>query len=284
MVARSNQKVRAVRVAGGGRTSVLDHPGPPGAPALVLLHGWGATADVNWGACFEPLSRHFRVIALDHRGHGNGLATERFALEQCADDAVEIARARGCESFIAVGWSMGGPIATLAWRRHPHNVRGLVLCATGRHLLPRSAARIALPAVRGLARVAPSMAVAGLIQRSVVKAAAKSDKARFRREYAKHDARALVGAAEALGRFSSHDWISEVDVPTACVVTMKDGLVPADRQRRLARSIPGAEVFEVDGNHSVCVSDPEAFVPKLTSACLRVAERHDEQPRLSQAG
>ena len=39
----------------------------------MLLHGWSATADLNWHPSFGPLSRHFRVLAIDQRGHGRGL-------------------------------------------------------------------------------------------------------------------------------------------------------------------------------------------------------------------
>ena len=47
--------------------------GPPGAPTLVLLHGWGGTAAGNWSTAMSTLARHFRVIAPDLRGHGKRL-------------------------------------------------------------------------------------------------------------------------------------------------------------------------------------------------------------------
>ena len=102
-----------------------------GAPTVVLLHGWTATADLNWFACFAPLAEHFRVIALDHRGHGRGIrAGARSVSTDCADDVAALADVLGIERFIAVGYSMGGPIAQLLWQRHPELVAGLVLCAT----------------------------------------------------------------------------------------------------------------------------------------------------------
>ncbi|HEX2484486.1 MAG TPA: alpha/beta hydrolase, partial [Myxococcota bacterium] len=82
----------------------------------------------------------------------------------------------------------------------------------------------------------------------------------------------VVQAMDALTRFSSHDWIGSVDVPTAVVVTARDDLVPAARQRKLAASVPGAEVFEVAGDHDACVSHP-SFAPTLVRACLSVARR-----------
>ena len=259
-----------------GTTTVRDIPGPPGASAVMLLHGLGATSRINWGPAFRPLSEHFRVLSLDHRGHGGGLRTRRFRLEQCADDAAAAAEARGVSSFIAVGYSMGGPIASLAWRRDPGRVRGLVLCATARHFVPKvvsRAARLALPAAAGLARLAPSVAHERLLQRMLSRIEHPELRERVHRELGGHDPASLIEATRAVSGFSSHDWIGQVDVPTAVIVTTRDELVPPERQYKLARSIPGAEVFEVDGDHSACLSRQDLFVPALIEACRSVERR-----------
>ncbi len=259
-----------------GKTTIRDIPGPPGAETVMLLHGLGATARLNWGPSFRPLSQDFRVLGVDHRGHGRGLRTRRFRLEQCADDAVDAARARGVRRFIAVGYSMGGPIASLAWRRHPEHVAGLVLCATARNFMPRSvarAARIALPAAAALARLAPSAAHQRLLQRMLGRIEHPELRERVYREFAGHDPSSVSQATYALSGFSSHDWVGDVDVPTAVVVTTRDELVPPDRQRELAASISGAEVFEVEGDHGACVARASRFVPALVAACRSVERR-----------
>jgi pimeloyl-ACP methyl ester carboxylesterase len=87
---------------------------------IVLLHGWMASADLNWFPVLEELSADRVVLALDHRGHGRGIrAAARFTLEDCADDAAALLTTLGIERAVVVGYSMGGPIATLLWRRHP---------------------------------------------------------------------------------------------------------------------------------------------------------------------
>src|SRR5690606_1554468 len=98
---------RTLDLPGHGRIHVRDLPGPPGAPAVLLLHGLGATARLNWGPSFRPLSQHFRVLSLDHRGHGRGLRTTRFRLEECADDAIAVVEALGVDRVVAIGYSMG---------------------------------------------------------------------------------------------------------------------------------------------------------------------------------
>jgi pimeloyl-ACP methyl ester carboxylesterase len=267
---------REVVLPGHGRTRVRDIPGPPGAATVVLLHGLGATGRLNWGPCFRPRSLNFRVLSVDHRGHGQGLRTSRFSLEECADDVALVAEHLGLQRFIAVGYSMGGPIASLTWRRHPKQVAGLVLCATARHFASRSvanAARLFLPVAAEMARLVPNAAQERLLGRMLSRIGHPGLRERVEAELAGHSPTTVIQAAGAVAGFSSHDWIGRVDVPTSVIVTTRDELVPADRQRKLAASIHGASVYEVEGDHSACIARAEVFVPTLIRACHDVAVR-----------
>jgi pimeloyl-ACP methyl ester carboxylesterase len=69
--------------------------------------------ELNWGKVFAPLARHFRVVAMDLRGHGDGIRVGwRFKLEDCADDVAALADVLAIDSFVAVGYVMGG---TCSW-------------------------------------------------------------------------------------------------------------------------------------------------------------------------
>jgi len=111
-----------------------------------------------------------------------------------------------------------------------------------------------------------------MLQRLLVQVEHPQIRDRIRDELLGHEPATVIQAAEAVTRFSSHDWIGRVDVPVAVVVTTQDELVPALRQRKLAASIPGAEVFEVEGDHDACVRSAD-FAPTLVRACLSVARR-----------
>ena len=63
---------RFVELEGRGTVMVRDHGGTPDAPVLALLHGWTATADLNWFTSYRALGDHYRLIAFDHRGPGTG--------------------------------------------------------------------------------------------------------------------------------------------------------------------------------------------------------------------
>jgi alpha-beta hydrolase superfamily lysophospholipase len=81
---------RMVTVPGRGefflRDSALAQPAD--GPAVLLLHGWVVSADLNWHGAYDALvDAGYRVLAIDHRGHGRGLrAPKRFRLTDCADD------------------------------------------------------------------------------------------------------------------------------------------------------------------------------------------------------
>ena len=269
---------RTVDLPGRGRTFARIADGPAGAPTLLLLHGWTANADLNWFRCFAPLSRRFHVVAIDHRGHGRGIRTHRpFSLSDCADDAAALVRELGLTSVIAVGYSMGGPIAQLLWRRHPELVDGLVLCATSRNFgrsVPERAMFTGLLGLSGVAKLTPASVRRQVARRIFGDRFEQSPLGGWLAdELKRNDPSTVLQAGWSIGRFSSADWIAGVDVPTAVVITTHDNVVSPRRQLRLAESIPGAEVLRVAGDHGVCVTDPGRFVPALLDACSRVARR-----------
>lgn len=266
---------RPLAVPGRGRVFVRDLPGPEGAPTVVLLHGWTATADLNWFNVYEPLAQRFRVVAFDHRGHGRGLRTRRrFRLTDCADDAVAIADALGIDRFVPVGYSMGGPIAKLVWRHHRDRVDGLVLCATACRFGTTRVARAQMALLGPLAlssRVMPSQVAKPMYDRLV--------RARTRRgalqqwvldEILSCDPRHVLEAGSALRRFDSRRWVGDIDVPTSVLVLDGDEVVPTPTQDDLAARIPDVRVWRIEGGHDACVRHPRRFAAALVDACAAV--------------
>ncbi len=270
-------KTRLVELPGRGITRVWECAGPPDAPVLMLIHGVTVTAELNWGKVFAPLSRHFRVVAMDLRGHGDGIPVGwRFRLEDCADDVAALAEVLAIDSFVAVGYSMGGMVAQLVCRRHAPMVSGLVLCATARNVLGSPAeklAALALPSAAAAIWWNPllqpvSAEILGLALLGPVDdpATAAWARAQLRRT----PLGTALAAVQAVCEFTSHSWISQVDVPAAVVVTTRDHIVPASRQRKLAGAIPGASIHEVDADHAVCITAPQVFAQVLLQACWSV--------------
>ena len=177
-----------VRLPDGRSVAYRDFPGPPGAETVLLLHGVGTTADLNWAGSFAALRQRFRVVAPDLRGHGrSGCPSPDFRLEDCADDVGALANALGIERFIATGDSMRGLIAQLLWRRHPERTSRLVLGASSRNFLGTPAERMAslfAPAFTVAVRMNPlwsALGRASWVQAWSTTSAARCDSSRLQR-------------------------------------------------------------------------------------------------------
>ena len=268
---------REIELPSRGTTFVRELDGPsPDAPTVLLLHGWTATADLNFFTSYHHLARTYRMLALDHRGHGRGMRTKRFRLEDCADDAIALLDACGIEKAIVIGYSMGGPVALLAWRQHPERVRGLVLCATAPHFAGSRVERLNFLGLTGLAtisRATPAKARQWLTDQLYLQRKTVAWDPWAIEEVSQHDWRAILEAGRRIGAFSAQEWLSEIDVPVSVVITMRDNVVPLRRQILLFEGIPGAEAFRVDGQHDAIVARTDEFLPMLDRACLSVCER-----------
>jgi len=253
---------------------VREVAGPAGAPPVVLLHGWTATADLNFCMAYEALGEHFRVLAFDHRGHGSGIRTRRrFRLEDCADDVAELLAVLDVGPAVALGYSMGGAVAQLLWRRHRPAVRGLVLTATASKFKARYNDRLSFLGLRGLghlARLTPVQARVWLTNQLYLDRKTATWEPWAIEEAASHDWRMILEAGGAIGRFRSAPWLGELDVPTAVVLTMQDAVVPLRHQIQLFEAIPRAQAWRIDAGHDAIVARPARAVPILVEACRSV--------------
>ncbi|KJK56701.1 alpha/beta fold hydrolase [Saccharothrix sp. ST-888] len=113
-------------VEAGGVRLAYRVSGRPGAPALVLLHALGEDA-TGWDGVAPALARHWRVYALDLRGHGRSGHPGEYSLELMRDDVLGVLDALGLDRVDLVGHSMGGVVAYLLAQEHPQRIRRLVL-------------------------------------------------------------------------------------------------------------------------------------------------------------
>jgi 3-oxoadipate enol-lactonase len=264
---------------------VREATGPPGGPTILLLHGWTASADLNWWRVYEPLARLGHVLAVDHRGHGRGIRSdEPFTLEACADDAAALLTHLGRGPAIVCGYSMGGPISMLVWRRHPEVVAGLVLAATALEWRASRWERTiwrTMAVVEFVLRLGPSRGIIERALRDVIETS--PDLAPYRGwlkgELRRGDASDIAEAGRALGQYDARPFARSVDVPAAVVVTTEDRLVRPRKQRELAAAIPGCRVFELAGDHDAGLVLPDEFQQVTVAAVRAVAHAPRRQLR-----
>ena len=273
---------RRVELPGRGTTFIREVAGPEGAPTVILLHGWTATGGLNWSTKLrrdwttpmEELSRNYRVIAIDHRGHGRGISSQaRFQLTDCADDVAALMDVLGIKKAILAGYSMGGPIAQLTAKRHPDKVAGLVLCATAARF-PQS-----VPVAMPLHLAAAFLGKLPRILRASALPFARLGLwggISFADEMGRSDPQKLYEAGVELTRFDSRNWLGSLRAPTAVVLTTNDQLVPPKYQKEMAQAIPGSTIFPVQGDHLAAAFSPE-FGPAVGRAVGEVVRQIGER-------
>jgi pimeloyl-ACP methyl ester carboxylesterase len=256
---------RIVHVRGRGELFVRDSGGD--GPPVLLLHGWMFSADLNFWRTYGPLAdAGFRVLAIDHRGHGRGIRSQApFRLTDCAADSAGLVEHLGLDPVVAVGYSMGGPIAQLMARDHPGTVGGLVMCATSTQWkdLRQRALWSGLAVIRLLLGLAPDT-----LWRRGLRLAGFPDSPITSWTTAELTRGSSVDLAEAgreLQGYDSRPWIGSLRAPAAVVVTTRDGGVPPAHQRELARLLD-APAFEVDGDHGACITKADEFNAALLDA------------------
>lgn len=201
---------------------------------LILLHGNGE--DLNY---FEhqmkPLAEHFRVIALDTRGHGKSPRGEApFSIRQFADDLLAFMDRLGIQKAHLLGFSDGGNIAMVFALAHPDRVGKLIL--NGANLDASGVKRsVQIPIEIGYR-------VAKLFAR-------RSPEARRN--------------AEMLGLMVNDpnvkpEELSRIKAPTLVIVGSKD-MIKDSHTRLIARSIPGARLAIIEGDHFVANKHPKEF-------------------------
>lgn len=201
---------------------------------LVLLHGNGEDGSY-FARQFPAFSPYFRVIAPDTRGHGRTPRGEApFTIGQFAQDLSVLLDRLGIGRAHLLGFSDGGNIALTFALKYPGRVGKLVL--DGANLDPSGVKRsVQLPIEIGYAIA--------------------------RRFAGKHDG--ARRKAELLGLMVNEPQIrpeelARITAPTLVIAGERD-MIREAHTRLIARSIPGAQLAILPGDHFLAARNPEPF-------------------------
>jgi 3-oxoadipate enol-lactonase len=254
---------RVARLDGRGEIFYRHHVHPDrSTKTVILLHGWTASCDTQFFSAYQALAAKYSIIAVDHRGHGRGIRAP-FTLEAAADDAAALLEFLGESAVIAVGYSMGGPVAMLLTHRHPQLISGIVLQATA---LEWQATRRERVTWRGLGLMGVGMRsrwYSNILNSQLERLLAeRPDMKRWlpwlTGEILRNDPRGMLEAGRALSRHDARPWASSLGKPAAMLITTDDRLVLPAKQRALATAV-GATVRELAADHLCTWVEPEKY-------------------------
>ncbi len=246
---------RYVRVGNIDAHYVVAGEGPP----LLLLHGLGASV-VTWRDNIGPLSRAFRVYALDLPGHGD---SDKPDIDYSADTVVQFLlgfiESLGIERPRMIGNSIGGALALITALRYPDLVDGLVLVDSG-GLGREVPLYVRLVSVPGLGELLESSKIGGtrfmlynvFHDRSFVTQDLLNELYRCRQMPGAKEAvvRAVRNTVNLVGVRTQYvlvDALKSLDVPLMLVWGADDRILPVSHAYRAAEAAPQAQLEVYDG-------------------------------------
>ncbi|HEY8739306.1 MAG TPA: alpha/beta hydrolase, partial [Candidatus Dormibacteraeota bacterium] len=218
----------------------------------------------------------YRVIAVDHRGHGRGIRSlEPFRLADCADDCAGLLETLGTGPITVVGYSMGGAIAQLMAARHPSTVHSIVLCATTNQWHDNPRMRLAWKTIGALefalTHANHRLWVRLLRRQGLVAGNEVTDW--IITELERNAPAAVAEAGREMSRFDARPWLKDIKVPAAVICPRQDELVPPRFQRQLAADLPDGRLYELEGHHVVVSQDAPRYLRVLLQALADLEER-----------
>jgi len=239
--------------------------GPVSARPMVLLHGTGDNIH-TWDLITPHLASHFRVVALDQRGHGkSGWAVP--PAYRCGDYMLDLAAvidSLGLEGMILLGHSMGALHASLYAALNPGRVAALIhvdiepcppdwnrkyLLGLYKNLPDSYASPEEY--IRELAKNSP-YARKELLQ----DLAANSLEQREGRWYRTYD-------REILARFDRYDLLthlSAIRCPALVIRGAESRVLGRQAAEQMAKAMPAAEMMEIPrATHPAHLDNPDGF-------------------------
>lgn len=258
------------RVVDGVRLRLRD-TGPRDAPAVILLHGFGASLD-TWEAWARLLSARFRVIRIDLPGFGltGPDPTGDYSDARCINILRDLMDQLRIDRASLVGNSLGGRIAWNFAARHPDRLTHLVLVSPDGFASPGFAYDTPgkIPFImRALPYIAPRGMLKANLAAAYARPAALGDATvtRYRDLMLAPGVRRAIVAR--IGQTILRDpapALARITTPTLLLWGENDAMIPIGNAADYLRHLPHATLVRLpDLGHVPFEEDPARSLPPL---------------------
>ena len=244
-------------------------------PWVTLSHSLACNLHM-WDEQMAALTRHYKVLRYDTRGHGKSEAPSGpYKLEELADDVHGLLLALGIKNTHWVGLSMGGMIGQTFALRYPGVFRTMVLADTTSRY-PKEAApvweeRISVAQTQGMQAI-----VDGTLARWFTEAYCKSHPAVIARigDYIRTTPVAgFVGCCHAIPKIDLTHRLKDINAPTLIIVGEQDPGTPVSMAREIHEAKPGSELVIIpSAAHLSNIEQAQAFDAALLGFLYRAAK------------
>jgi 3-oxoadipate enol-lactonase len=237
--------------------------GPEDAPVLVLANSI-ATDLTLWDAVVAGLTRSFRVLRYDTRGHGKSEVTKGpYTLDLLGRDLLGLLDGLQLSKVDLCGLSLGAMTGAWLAAHHGERIGKLVLCNTAAWLGPAEAWETRIAAARDHGMEVMRPAVLGRWLSPAFCAANEAKVERLLDMVMATPLEGYLGACAVLQHVDLRETIRSIAVPTLVVCGAEDAATPPSEARFIADRIPRATCLELPGGHQSNVEQPERLAAVL---------------------
>jgi len=226
--------------------------GPEDAPVLVLGNPIGTTRDV-WARQLQLLSRYFRILRYEARGHGapggqSSAPKGPYSIAELGTDVLALANSHGIERFAYAGVSLGGMTGIWLAANAPERITSLAVCCAALTPMPDAKSwhdRAALVRSQGMAPLAdlvvPRWFTPAFLAREPEAVATVVAM------LTGTSPEGYAGCAEAIAALDLRPLLASVRAPALVVSGAEDVAAPPSVGAYTARTIPGARLTVIQG-------------------------------------
>jgi pimeloyl-ACP methyl ester carboxylesterase len=214
---------------------------------IVLVHGFASTKNVNWVYptwVSELKKNHYRVIALDNRGHGDSQKLydpAQYSIPIMSGDVVALMDHLAIPRADIMGYSLGGRMSGWLALNHPERLRSAILAGIGIGMIEGGG---------------PGENVAEALEAPSLDDVTDPVGRTFRSfaDQTRSDRLALAACMRGSRELMTREEVARIAVPALIAVGTTDDV--AGSAAALGKIIPGAEVLDIPGrDHMRAVGD-----------------------------
>jgi 3-oxoadipate enol-lactonase len=244
-----------------------------GGPWLTMSHSLACDLHM-WDPQMPALTKRFKVLRFDTRGHGQSSAPAgEYTLEQMADDVKGLLDALGIRQTHWAGLSMGGMIGQAFALRYPGIFQSLVLADTTSRRPPDAAKmwgdRIQTAKTKGMDALVESTLARWFTE--PYRNARKDVMQRVGEGIRRTPVEGFAGCCAAISKVDYLDRLKEIRVPALVMVGEHDHGTPPEAARKIQENLPGSELRIIpSAAHLSNIEQTEEFNRNLAAFYDRV--------------
>ncbi|MDF0751089.1 3-oxoadipate enol-lactonase [Marinobacter sp. 71-i] len=240
--------------------------GPADKPVLVLSNSIGTDLHM-WDAQVPELTRHFRVLRYDMRGHGaSGVPSGAYSIGRFGRDVIELLDSLGIERAHFLGLSLGGYVGQWLGIHTPERIGRLILSNTAAYLGPAEQWDEAIAAVleaEDMKETAERFLLNWFPARLLEAESPVVE--RFRNMLLATDRQGLAGSWAIVRDTDMRRTISLISRPTLIIAGEHDPVTTLEHSELMAGTIPEARLVVLPATHMTNVQYPAEFLEAVVT-------------------